>query len=1167
MRLKRLELKAFGPFTDRMLRFDTEDPGLHIIFGPNEAGKSSSLRALKALLYGFPQQTPDNFIHNYDQLLVGGCLINSAGEELVFQRRKKRIGDVLDELGNPIDIGMLTPFLQGVEPELFASLYGIDHDTLVRGGEEILAQKGEVGQALFAAGAGISSLREVILQLEKEAGELFKAAGQNPEINKAIKRYKDLQKEARETSLSARDWQDLQKLLTLTRAERTGLENEREGKTREIHRLERLAHAIPELAALQLRRNQLLALGEVVPLPPGFAERYLQVSQEIRDAEQQLLRDTERLGKLRKRHDAISLNRQLLDQVERVDDFHQRLGEYRKGQKDRPERNGMRITLRTEAGRLLQQVRADLDLNQSESLRSVLSRKRTVQTLSGQYEAIQQRLLSAQKQSRVAEQERGLVEHGLASIAVGKEPQKLLQVFKLAQKVGDIDVLLAKSRTDIDLSKKECQSELKRIGLWSGDLGTLMELSLPLSATVQRFENNLSELIDQRRELEKERRTNDRELKKNEADLARIEKAGLVPSEEELIRTRAKREQGWQLVRRQWLDQEDIREESQLYASDISLPQAYEGYVQQADHLADRLRLEADRVAGAAALQTQAETLRGALAANDRELGVVGGRIQELHGAWLGVWQPVGVAPLSPKEMSGWLNEIDKFRFKVGDILKREQEISRGLKRRQELRFLLDAELRLLGEENIPEGDGLQPLMVMAETVLEKIAAQKLSLEKLQERREKALQAVWQAREDAKGAEQALARWQEQWSQAIAGLGENDRLSPLEAVDRIDILQSCFDKLKEGDDLQKRIDGIDRDASLFERETNELLAIVAPDMVGLPLDQTILQLRVMLDQAQKDGALQAQLAGEIEGLQDEVGAIGQTLERARQQLGEILQLGKCTKAEELTVVIDRFTAFKTLQEKIADTEANLARIGAGIGFEELARQAAAVNIDDLPGMLAVLSGDIVERINPAINRVSQEIGEINLKLAAMDGSPRAADLAEKMEQELALMRRLAERYAVIKLAAKILQQEIERYREEHQDPVLEIGSRYFGELTTGSFTGLRTDMDDKGEPILVGVRPGGLRLTVDKMSSGTRDQLFLALRLATLEWRLTNSEPMPFIVDDILINFDDSRSKATLSVLAELAKKNQIILFTHHRQIVDEARTITGRGEIVIHEL
>ncbi len=140
MRLKRLDLKAFGPFTDRTLEFDSKKPGFHIIFGPNEAGKSSSLRALKALLYGFPERTPDNFVHANDQLLVGGCLAGADGRELSFLRRKKRKADLLDPDGKPLDPGTLATFLHGIEPALFESLYGIDHKTLVQGGEDILAQ-------------------------------------------------------------------------------------------------------------------------------------------------------------------------------------------------------------------------------------------------------------------------------------------------------------------------------------------------------------------------------------------------------------------------------------------------------------------------------------------------------------------------------------------------------------------------------------------------------------------------------------------------------------------------------------------------------------------------------------------------------------------------------------------------------------------------------------------------------------------------------------------------------------------------------------------------------------------------------------------------------------------------------------------------------------------
>ncbi|MCJ7604045.1 MAG: AAA family ATPase, partial [Desulfobulbaceae bacterium] len=158
MRIKRLELKAFGPFTDKILEFYGERPGLHIIYGPNEAGKSSSLRALKALLYGFPERTADSFVHPNENLLVAGCLQADDNREICFQRRKRRKADILDAAGNPLAEGALAPFLPGIDQGLFESLYGIDHAVLVQGGEDILAQKGEVGQALFAAGSGISSL-------------------------------------------------------------------------------------------------------------------------------------------------------------------------------------------------------------------------------------------------------------------------------------------------------------------------------------------------------------------------------------------------------------------------------------------------------------------------------------------------------------------------------------------------------------------------------------------------------------------------------------------------------------------------------------------------------------------------------------------------------------------------------------------------------------------------------------------------------------------------------------------------------------------------------------------------------------------------------------------------------------------------------------------------
>jgi uncharacterized protein YhaN len=1167
MRLKRLNLTAVGPFTDRTLAFNSSTPGLHIIYGPNEAGKSSSLRALKALLYGFPQQTPDNFLHNYDQLLVGGCLENSDGRKICFQRRKKRLHDVIDEAGNPLDSGVLTPFLIGLEPELFESLYGIDHDSLVQGGEEILAQKGEVGQALFAAGAGISSLREVIDQLDKDAIGLFKRAGQLPEINKAVKRFNELKKKARTLSLSARDWVDQQKAKENAEAERVSLEKERAHKDKEYHRLERLARAIPELALMKSRQDQLQKLGPVIPLPPDFEEKHRQLSQEIRESEKQLQKDTDRRTMLEKKRRTISLNKEILNQAEQVDDFHQRLGEYRKGQKDRPERNGMRISLRIEAAGLLQQVRPDLTLEQVETLRPVLARKRTVQALSARYEAIKQQLTQAGKKIKAAEQERMAVEKDRDAMPGVKAPVRLARAVKPAQKAGDLDAQLEKHLRDVDLNKKECLVQLNRIGLWAGDLSALMALCLPLSETVQQFENRYTAIADENRAIQKDRKHIEKELKTARAEIQKAACGGEVPSEKILAQTREKREQGWQLLRRQWLEQADVNQESQRYDPEQALPKAYEGYVRKSDLIADRLRREADRVARAGALRARIETLQAALADNDSDKKAFDLSMLEFDNAWHQVWQPLGITPLSPKEMRGWLAEMDKLRFKVDDIFKKEPEINQDVKKRTALRQAVEKELDAMGEAPMPTGETLGPVLIMAESVLERIAAQKTALEKFKERQRNAKKDFHQADEDLKAAEEALAGWQAQWQKAISGLGIKGDVSTLEATDLIETLQICFAKLKDAGDLKKRIGGIERDAAELEKAVRIIIRKIAPDLLTLPLDQAILQLRTLLSQAQKSGTLYDQLSNELDALQEDLSTAQKTLHEAHEQMDELLAIAHCEKPEELTAVIVRFAEYQRLQEKISDTKATLIKIGAGISLEDLTLQVSAVNADELPGRIASLQKDIADRINPEINRISQVIGEEDAKLAAMDGSARAAETAEKMEAELARIRRLAERYVQVKIASKILQQEIERYREEHQDPVLTLASTYFNDLTLGSFVRLHTDVDDKGEAVLVGVRPNDARLTVEKMSSGTRDQLYLALRLATLEWRLETSEPMPFIVDDILINFDDDRSMATLKVLDDLSKKNQVILFTHHRQIVDAANRIKDGGTIQIHTL
>ncbi len=124
----------------------------------------------------------------------------------------------------------------------------------------------------------------------------------------------------------------------------------------------------------------------------------------------------------------------------------------------------------------------------------------------------------------------------------------------------------------------------------------------------------------------------------------------------------------------------------------------------------------------------------------------------------------------------------------------------------------------------------------------------------------------------------------------------------------------------------------------------------------------------------------------------------------------------------------------------------------------------------------------------------------------------------------------------------------------------------FAALTGGSFIRLQID-DDDGRSVLKGVRPDGRLVATDGMSDGSHDQLYLALRLASLESWLDTHESVPFVVDDILLNFDDQRAAAALRELAGLSRRTQVLFFTHHRHIIDLARAELPDDLVFVHEL
>ena len=180
------------------------------------------------------------------------------------------------------------------------------------------------------------------------------------------------------------------------------------------------------------------------------------------------------------------------------------------------------------------------------------------------------------------------------------------------------------------------------------------------------------------------------------------------------------------------------------------------------------------------------------------------------------------------------------------------------------------------------------------------------------------------------------------------------------------------------------------------------------------------------------------------------------------------------------------------------------------------------------------------------------------------GGSDAATQAEAQRQEaIAQMSDAAERYVKVFTASRLLRWSIDRYREEKQGPLLQRAGAIFSTLTSGSFSKLIVDFER--EPmVLEGLRSDGKLVGISGMSDGTRDQLYLALRLAALEMHLEQAMPLPFIADDLFINYDDIRSKAGFEALKALSEQTQVIFLSHHDHLIPTVQEVFGKQVNVV---
>lgn len=1041
MRFLRLGFDAYGPFTGVALDLSgVQGNGLHLIYGPNEAGKSSALRGIRDLLFGMPDRTQDAHVHPGAALRLS-ALIEGEGGQLEFARRKKRKDSLVGPDDQPLDVARLARLLNGLDQRSFERLFALDYERLKEGGEETLSGKGDVGEALFDAGASGRSVHRVKLALLKETEELFNPRAQNPKLNRLLAEYAEQKKRAKDSVHPPEKYEEqLQSVrekrreADTRRAELSKLRAARE----HVLRLKNVLSSVVERDRKQAERAGLGTLPSLRRDIGDERERLQLALLELeRDARRLSAKQAEEQAKLAKLPEP---DRSVALAPEAAQALRTGIGAATASIADLPKRQGEARPLREAVAAELPRLGLGADLDQVLARGPSVAETERLQALSRELQGL------------------GIkIEHALRELPDAQaKVQALTTILKQAK---------AARRLERD--------------------------SLPPQELIERFDGELSQAEEAVEGFDEQLAASEQ---KRAALLEQLEllrgKEG-VPTVAAVAQARAERDARLR-------EAQELAAEPKRKGLDLCLPLAALAQANAyADTLADRLRNEAKRVADVEALELQ-------LARHDRERELLretrAGAQQALtavEARWEALSSKLGWGELRPREA---LRVLQDERLALRDLTRHEQDLAHA---------------------------------------------------------QAALSAAEVRAQDAK---QNMERWRAAWSSAVAPLGLAADARPEEALALLSSLKNLATQRQKLAEWEQRIAKIQRDIDIFTARVREQTAAFAPDLNALSPPEAASRLLNRHDRAVELRKERGNIAAELERLTRDLAEVESKRAEQAARLADVCREAGVADAAALEILEQRVAQARALDAEIAQLDRHLTEVSEGEDIATLVDEARQSERNAVTARLLELE-EAIEVAEEQSRGADLDVRDLELGLRNYEGRG-GADAAQELSATAAKVAELSAAWARRRLAAAVLERVVEHYRQRNQQPVLSRASQLFQKLTLGEFSRLQVGLE---ETRLECVR-GSQTLELENLSRGTRFQLFLALKLASLEEYFKSAPPLPLVLDDILVEWDDERAKAALQVLAEFSQHTQVLLFTHLASHVSAVEALSD-PRICVHHL
>jgi len=1152
MRLLALDCKQVGHW-DSPLQLALSSR-ITVVLGDNEAGKSTLRRALRALLFG-----PDKALAA--PLLVGGFEMSAqldmgATGACTLHRKGRNLQEPLPEAA--------VALLDSANAGRFAGLFDLTHENLSPQDQAFLKAEGALGSMMFGARTGVSParLQQAREYIDKALSKVESGKKDNDglphcqkQLQEAKRRHDALARFGEIDTLHDRH-EDL-----IRQVER--LDSQLVQLDKESRWLQGLIDGAPEVQHLARARQALdVLVAQGLPPPVAKVVEFDQRLSRVEEQAQTLLDKRaaleESLAKLAAAEAPGELHA-LAAQCDALRDVvatHTADGGVQETARQRQARK------RAELEQLLARMGVPIGGDPVATARALLlPEPMTVQlrTLVFRHDELHRELrqkneLLSAAQRRLQGMEVEDVDPAATAVDALEAALPYLQSAVAAEQEL---VRLDATRADAMQKLRDQQAALRL----ASDVGNVDALQPPTAESAGQAEQKLAAALQQWKVANTQSQRRNGELTRLHQQLAeRRVQIGSVASAEDVVQARALR---------------DARLEA-LCASleaDGKLPgptlvaQAGElrTLVRQSDLLVDR-RMEAGEALGQLRADEQrAEELARQCEEDQGEVAVTEAAVAKARQGVSALWPFLSEAPASS---AAWLAQFQAWRLSAQELQQCEQEIAGH---RNALNVARTDALALLAG-SLPQLEGLGSAQALLDAVLRERDVRRLRagrMEALQKQRHEAGLCCAAAQDAVTAVTHALNDWQAQWDAATRDLPSGLARAPA-AIDSWLALQDALrTALGELDSLAKDIET--RAAMLGDkrRRIDDLVQAaqaMTPDF-RLPqgLDPAAAFARV--EEACKASASRLAYQKSLErdhlkAARDVEAALvaHDTAHAGLQEEWAAAGIAEACSRDMLAVIAGRARENERLNGEIARAEASLkGRWGSQmpVAISELEASGVAVLEARRSDILTALESTRRERDTAADAR--RDAGQaLEAMRQGHDAAAAAQALADARE---ALFDKVEERFRL--QVAKLILDRAQRDASDGGLSLQEAASGYFRTLTGGAYSGLRISDEGVGTPELVAVESGRREKSLAELSAGTRDQIWLALRLAGIV-AAARETPFPLLLDDSLVQFDDTRATAALKLLHEISTHVQVIVFTHHDRLMDLAEAALPASDLAL---